>query len=159
MALRESASFYLQGTQDHQIVTLIVEKFQIQALAVGIEQFLSEISDRFPKLPEVSSEYNEEIMRIIPPVDPLCRIADVGLSYNAENDWAVLIVHELMPENNEDDEPGVARFSCTRTQLQALGHWGAEISQRGRKICTQCGQIEEAEGHFCVKKNGGHKHE
>jgi uncharacterized repeat protein (TIGR03847 family) len=157
--------FYLQGTQGDQVVTLVAEKFQIQALAIGAEQFLDEITERFPELPKPSAEYNEGIMQIIPPVEPLFRIADVGLGYNAENDWVVLIIHQLMPENTElveennpDQEAGVVRFSCTRDQLQALGRWGAEVTQRGRKICTQCGQPEEPEGHFCVKKNGGHKH-
>ena len=46
--------FYLQGTKGDQIVTLIAEKFQIQALAVGVEQFLAEIAERFPELPEAS---------------------------------------------------------------------------------------------------------
>ena len=156
--------FYIQGTQEHQIVTLIAEKFQIQALAIAIEQFLEEIANRFSELPELSGEYQEDIMRIIPPVDPLCRLADIGIGYDIENDRAVLIIHELLPENIEkldDDvaqEPGTVRFSCTREQLQALGHWGAEVTKRGRPICTQCGQPEEPEGHFCVKKNGGHKH-
>lgn len=150
--------FYIQGAKEHQIVTLIAEKFQIQALSVGIEQFLAEISDRFPELQEVPDEYDNEIMQITPPVDPICRIADIGLSYSVENDWAVLIVHELISENNEDEEPGVARFSCTRAQLKALSLWGAEVCKRGRQICTQCGELEEADGHFCIKKNGGHAH-
>ena len=156
--------FYIQGTQEHQIVTLIAEKFQVQALSIAIEQFLEEVATRFSESPASSAEYQEDIMQIIPPVDPLCRVADIGLGYNAENDWAVLIIHELLPENieNLDDgsaqEPGIIRFSCTRAQLKALGHWGLEVTKRGRPICTQCGQPEEPEGHFCVKKNGGHKH-
>jgi len=156
--------FYLQGTQDHQIVTLIAEKFQIQALAMAIEEFLEEIVERFPELPKLSGEYHEDIMQIIPPVDPLCRLADIGLGYDVENDRAVLIIHELISENIEtldDDpaqEPGTVRFSCTRNQLQALGRWGMKVVQSGRAICSQCGQLEEPEGHFCVKKNGGHKH-
>ena len=62
-------------------------------------------------------------------------------------------------EDGPAEEPGVVRFFCTRDQLRALGRWGVESAQRGRPICTQCGQPEEPEGHFCVKKNGGHKHD
>jgi uncharacterized repeat protein (TIGR03847 family) len=155
--------FYIQGTKGDQVVTLIAEKFQVQSLSVGIEQFLAEIAERFPELPEASPEYNETIMRIIPPVDPVFRLADIGLGYNAEEDLVILVIHELMPENpdaSDDDpseDPGVVRFWCTRDQLRALGHWGIEVTQRGRPICPQCGQPEEPEGHFCVKKNGGHR--
>jgi len=148
--------FYIQGTKDTQVVTLIVEKFQIQSLAIGVEQFLAEISERFPDIPDASPDFDEKFMRIYPPVDPLFRLADIGLGYNAEEDLVVMVVHELVPEEDIDEDPGVVRMWCTRSQLRALGHWGIEIAARGRPICPQCGQPEEPEGHFCAKKNGGH---
>ena len=95
-------------------------------------------------------------MAIQPPVDPLFRLADIGLGYNADEDKVILVVHELLPEEAEE-EPGIVRIWCTRSQLRALGHWGIEVANRGRPICPQCGQPEEPEGHFCVKKNGGHR--
>ena len=148
--------FYLQANTDVETVTMIAEKFQVQSLAVGIEQFLAEITERFPDLPEASSAFDEAFMKISPPVDPVFRLADIGLGYNAEEDMVILVVHELLPEDTEE-EPGIVRVWCTRSQLRALGHWGAEVANRGRPICSQCGQPEEPEGHFCVKKNGGHR--
>ena len=62
--------FYLHGWQDERTVTLIVEKIQIQSLAVGVEQFLAEIHEKFPVLEEASAEDDEQKMHIIPPVDP-----------------------------------------------------------------------------------------
>ena len=147
--------FYIQGVKGDEIATLIAEKFQVQSLAIGVEQFLAEIADKFPELIDASSEYDESEMHIDPPVDPLFRLADIGLGYNAEDDLVVLVIHELLPEGNEE-EPGIVRLWCTRPQLRALGHWGMEVANRGRPICPQCGEPEEPEGHFCVKKNGGH---
>jgi uncharacterized repeat protein (TIGR03847 family) len=43
--------FYLQGWEGDRTVTLIVEKFQIQSLALGLNQFLEEINEKFPELP------------------------------------------------------------------------------------------------------------
>jgi uncharacterized repeat protein (TIGR03847 family) len=153
--------FYLQANTDEQTVTLIAEKFQVQSLAVGIEQFLAEIAERFPALPEASPEYNEAFMKIQPPVDPLFRLADIGMGYNAEDDMVILVIHELLPEVDDgeegEEEPGIVRFWCTRSQLRALGYWGMDVANQGRPICPQCGQPEEPEGHFCVKKNGGHR--
>jgi len=148
--------FYLQATTDEETVTLIAEKFQVQSLTIAVEQFLAEISERFPDLPQASPEYDEDSMMIQPPVDPLFRLADIGLGYNAEEDKVILVIHELLPEG-EGDDPGIVRMWCTRSQLRALGHWGMEVANRGRPICPQCGQPEEPEGHFCVKKNGGHR--
>jgi len=148
--------FYLQANTELETVTMIAEKFQVQSLSVGIEQFLSEIAGRFPDLPQPSAAYDETQMKIQPPVDPIFRLADIGLGYNAEEDMVILVVHELLPEGAEE-EPGIVRLWCSRSQLQALGHWGMEVASRGRPICPQCGQPEEPEGHFCVKKNGGHR--
>lgn len=63
--------FYLQGWKEDRTITLIVEKFQIQSLAVGFEQFMAELLEKYPELPEATGEYEQEKMQIHPPVDPL----------------------------------------------------------------------------------------
>jgi uncharacterized repeat protein (TIGR03847 family) len=149
--------FYIQGWQEGRTISLIVEKLQIQSLAVGLEQFLAEIAGRFPDLPEASAEYDEDKMHIHPPIDPLFRTGELGLGYDAENDLAVLIAREQLPEDQDQNEASVVRFWCTRSQLRAMCRWGVEVSSRGRPVCPQCGQPMEPEGHFCPKKNG-HQH-
>jgi uncharacterized repeat protein (TIGR03847 family) len=149
--------FYLQGWQDDKTITLIVEKVQIQSLAVGLEQFLAEIQEKFPELSEASPEFSEEKMHIHPPVDPVFRVGEMGLGYDSENDLLVLVAREMVSEDQDQEEAGVVRFWCTRAQLRALTHWGLEIASRGRPLCPQCGEPIDPEGHFCPKKNG-HKH-
>jgi uncharacterized repeat protein (TIGR03847 family) len=134
-----------------------VEKIQIQSLAVGLEQFLAEIYDRFPNLPAASADFIEENMHISPPVDPLFRTGELGLGYDSEDDLVVLIARELLAEDQDPAEGSVVRFWCTREQIRAMCHWGMEIAGRGRPTCPQCGQPMDPEGHFCPKKNG-HKH-
>ena len=149
--------FYLQAWQSERTVTLIVEKIQIQSLAVGVEQFLAEIYDRFPDLQRASAEFVEDNMRIHPPVDPLFRTGELGLGYDSDNDLIVLIAKELLPEDQNPEEANIVRFWCSRDQIRAMCHWGMEIASRGRPLCPQCGQPMDPEGHFCPKKNG-HKH-
>lgn len=149
--------FYIQGWQGERTVTLIVEKIQIQSLAVGLEQFLAEINEKYPELPEASADFVEEQMRIHPPVDPLFRVGELGLGYDTENDLVVLITRELLPEGNETEDASVVRFWCKRAQIRAMCHWGMEVASRGRPTCPQCGQPMDPEGHFCPKKNG-HQH-
>jgi uncharacterized repeat protein (TIGR03847 family) len=149
--------FYLQGWQNERTITLIIEKVQVQSLAVGVEQFLSEIREKFPDLEEASADYSEDTMRIHPPVDPLFRVGEVGLGYDSDNDLVVLVARELLPEDTEQEDAQVVRFWCTRSQILALTHWGLEVASQGRPLCPQCGQPIEPEGHFCPKRNG-HKH-
>lgn len=149
--------FYIQGWQEERTITLIVEKVQIQSLSIGLDQFLAEIREKYPGLADDTDEYEEEKMRIHPPVDPLFRVGEVGLGYDAENDLVVLVTRELLPEGQEAEEANVVRFWCTRSQIRAMCNWGMEIAGRGRPNCPQCGQPMDPEGHFCPKKNG-HKH-
>jgi uncharacterized repeat protein (TIGR03847 family) len=147
--------FYIQGWHGDQTITLIVEKFQIQSLAVGAEQFLAEINEKFPDIPEAIGDYEDEKMHIHPPVDPLFRVGDLGLGYDQENDLVVLVAREILNEGQEREEAGVVRFWCTRSQLRAMCLWGIEIASRGRPLCPQCGEpMESEEEHFCPKKNG-----
>jgi uncharacterized repeat protein (TIGR03847 family) len=149
--------FYIQAWQDERTVTVITEKFQIQSLSVGLEQFLADIANQNPDLPEASGNYDEEKMRISPPVEPLFRVGEIGLGYDQTRDLVVLSVRELLTEESEPDSAAVIRFWCTRDQVRMMARWGAEVIQRGRPICPQCGAPMEPEGHFCPKKNG-HKH-
>lgn len=170
--------FYIQGYKGQRTVTLIVEKFQLQTLAIGLEQFLAEIQQKFPDLPDASPEYIESNMKINPPVDPLFRAGELALGYDRESDLVVLVAQEfvieeldeseldedLIEEFDSDELEGVdpesgmvVRYWCTRSQIRALAHWGIEIASRGRQLCPQCGEPMDPEGHFCPKRNG-HKH-
>jgi uncharacterized repeat protein (TIGR03847 family) len=149
--------FYLHAWNDERTVTLIVEKVQIQSLSIGLEQFLAEVQEKFPDLQEASSEYNEEKMHIHPPVDPLFRVGEMGLGYDAEEDLVVLMTRESLAEDQDPEGAGVVRFWCSRAQIHAMCRWGIEVAARGRPRCPQCGEPMEPEGHFCPKKNG-HKH-
>jgi len=149
--------FYLQGSQEQRVITLLVEKVQIQTMSLGVEQFLAEISKRYPELPPIEGGYRDEAMRILPPVDPLFRVGDLALAYDREADLAVLVAREAAPEGVAAEEAGVVRFWCTRAQIRSLSQWSMVVASRGRPICPFCGEPIEPEGHFCPKKNG-HKH-
>jgi uncharacterized repeat protein (TIGR03847 family) len=154
-----SRVFYIQGWRatDPQPVTIIIEKIQLQSLALGGEQMLTELALQKPELAVPDVQYDPDKMRITPPLDPLFRAGEMGLGYDADRDLIVIMVREIVAEGGEPEDAAVVRFWCTRAQIRILVDWGNEVVKRGRPICTQCGQPMEPEGHFCPKKNG-HKH-
>ncbi len=149
--------FYIQARKDGEVVTLLVEKVQIQTLAVGVEQFLAELAAQHPQLPPASVEYREADMHLVLPVDPVFRIGELGLGYDEATDRMLLSAQEVSGENSNENEIGIARFWATRSQMRAMAQWGMELANRGRQICPQCGEPMDPQGHFCPKKNG-HKH-
>ena len=146
--------FYLQAYQDNRTITVLIEKAQLQSLAIGVEQFLSQISQQNPDIEEASGDFIEEHMRIHPPVDPLFRAGEIGLAYDKERDRIIVFTKELLTEEAEPDSAAQIRFWASRSQMRKLARWGADVTSRGRPICVQCGQPMEPEGHFCPKKNG-----
>lgn len=147
--------FYLQAQKESRTVTLIAEKFQIQSLAIGIEQFLAEIAEKFPALHEASHDYTEDAMHIHPPVDPVYRVGELALGYDVDEDLVILVTKEIVAEGDDPESARAIRFWCTRNQIRALAHWGLEVVSRGRPLCPQCGApISPDEAHFCPKKNG-----
>jgi uncharacterized repeat protein (TIGR03847 family) len=147
--------FYIQAWEKGQPpTTVLIEKAQLQSLAIGVEQFLADVARQNPDLQEASAAYLEDQMHIHPPVDPQFRVGEIGLGYDQKRDRVVVITRELLTEEQDPESAAVVRFWCTRSQLRALARWGVEIAARGRPICPQCGQPMEPEGHFCPKKNG-----
>jgi uncharacterized repeat protein (TIGR03847 family) len=146
--------FYLQAYQDNRTITVLIEKAQLQSLAIGIEQFLAQLNQQNPDIEEDSGEYSEEHMRIHPPVDPLFRAGEIGLAYDKDRDRVVVFTKELLTEEEDPDSAAQIRFWATRSQMHKLARWGADVASRGRPSCVQCGQPMEPEGHFCPKKNG-----
>jgi uncharacterized repeat protein (TIGR03847 family) len=146
--------FYLQAKSEDQLLTLIVEKQQVQSLAIGVEQFLQDLQSSHPDLPQASHEYVESEMLIEQPIDPAFRVGQLGLGYDESSDLLILVAREIEIELKEEGTGAVARFWCTRTQLRMMCSWGLELASRGRPICGNCGQPIDPHGHFCPKRNG-----
>lgn len=149
--------FYLQGSDDRQQVTLLIEKIQILSVAAGAQRFLNDLQEKFPSLAAPSTEYQEADMRLNLPVEPLFRVGEIGLGYDPDEDLVIFIAREIIPDGQTEDDVSVVHFWCTRSQLQILCLWAQVIASRGRPICPQCGEPMDPAGHLCPKKNG-HKH-
>ena len=148
--------FYLQARQASEVVTLIVEKAQVQALAVGLEQYLQELAQRFPTCRRPAPSSTRPKWRSAAARSDLPRRA-ARIGGRRTSDRLVLVARELQPEGADPDEASVARLWCTRSQLLMMCRWGVEVAGHGRPICGNCGEPIDPEGHFCPKRNG-HKH-
>jgi uncharacterized repeat protein (TIGR03847 family) len=148
--------FYLQGRSGDQVITLLVEKFQIQTLALGIEQFMAELQEKFPDLLTASPDYDEDRMHLEPPLDPLFRVGELSMGYDTEQDLLVLIAREVPLDDPDtpEEELSVVRYWCTRSQLWSMGRWGIELASRGRPVWPSTGEPILPPGQFSPKNNG-----
>lgn len=143
--------FYLQARQNRELVSLIAEKEQVQALAQAIDQLLEDLAEKNPLLSSADDLLPVFDMSLEEPLEPQFRIAQLRLGYDEDNDVIVLIALGWPLEENA--APPTARFGVTRQQMRALSEHAANVVSQGRKICGNCARPIDASGHFCPRMN------
>ena len=90
--------FYLQGRKADRVVSLLVEKQQVQLLAASVVEILSRLGKKTGEGPA------EEAMGLEEPVTPEWRAGRLSIGYEEERDLILLEAEELLPEEEEEDE-------------------------------------------------------
>lgn len=163
-------TFFLQGRKGSQLVTLLVEKQQVQLLAASVVEILARVSGEAAT--ETDVETIDEGMDLEEPLVPEWRAGRLAIGYEEDRDLLILVVEELLPDDQGEDEPGLAeiaespvgpddepetgrvRFWATRDQMLALARHGVAVCAQGRPTCQFCGNPIDAEGHTCPAMNG-----
>ena len=169
-------TFYIQARQGGTLVTVTVEKQQVQLLAASILEILSRIGK------ETGQGPGEEEMSLEQPVEPRWRAGRLSIGYLEERDLILLEIEELLPEDEDAAEeegrtPRLGEFEgleeleeletldterdadrvrlwATREQMLSLSRQGAAVCSRGRPTCQFCGNPLDPEGHVCPAMNG-----
>jgi uncharacterized repeat protein (TIGR03847 family) len=90
--------FYLQGRKGDHVLTLLVEKQQVQLLAASVVEILSRVGKETGQGPP------EEEMGLEEPVAPEWRAGRLSIGYQEERDLLMLEADELLPEDEDEDE-------------------------------------------------------
>lgn len=139
--------FHLQAGKDQQIVSLIIEKEQAWALSEAVKELIDDLDERYSDPGGESSSLDIDTidMDLREPIEPLFRVAQMGLGYDEENDLIVLVAQELVATDDdaepEEAEPGVVRMWCDRQQMNALSFQAINIVQSGRADPHQNGRV------------------
>ncbi|MCA9883658.1 MAG: DUF3090 family protein [Anaerolineae bacterium] len=134
--------FHLQAGSDNQIVSFIIEKEQAWALASAIEEFLDDLDERDNTLTTVEMAALDMDLR--EPIQPIFRVAQMGLAYDEEESSVVLVAQEFTgseEDEEEDEDAGVVRMWCTREQMRALSMQAMDMVESGRPSPKQNGRI------------------
>lgn len=141
--------FYIQARQGTRLISLIAEKEQVRALADAIDHLLDEVAEKNPRL-VMSDDMIIMDMSLEEPLEPMFRIGQMGLGYDAERDMIVLVLQSL----DLEDDSVLARLSATRMQMRAFSDHAVRVVAAGRAICGSCARPIEPTGHFCPERNG-----
>ena len=150
--------FFLQGRQSERLVTILVEKQQVELLAASLVEILARSGKETGQGPK------DEEMELEEPVVPEWRAGRLSVGYDEDRDLVLLECEEISAEADDDDEeeeplplldePARVRFWATREQALALARHGAEVAAAGRPRCELCGNPIDPAGHICPALNG-----
>ena len=150
-------TFYLQARKGPDLVTVVVEKQQVQLLSSSILEILARIGK------ETGPGPGEEEMDLEEPVEPLWRAGRLSIGYLDDRDLLLLEIEELVgegegeeeqPEELQEHEGERLRLWATPEQMLSLSRHGAAVVARGRPACQFCGNPMDPLGHVCPAMNG-----
>ena len=155
-------TFYLQARSGPELVTVLVEKQQVELLASSILEILATVGA------ETAEGPGEDELALEDPVEPLFRAGRLSIGYEERRDLMLLEIEELEEEEEDEDEVGSVeldeeevspdleriRLWATREQMLALSRHSAAVAAQGRPKCEFCGNPLDPEGHICPAMNG-----
>ncbi|MDQ6669632.1 MAG: DUF3090 domain-containing protein [Chloroflexota bacterium] len=151
----------LLESDDGRAAAMWVEKEQLQALGLAVEQLLAEFqgsaSTRAPQQAAV------ETFPPNPTVD--FKVGRLALGQDESELESgpryVLLAYDIESGGTEEEEPtqrATLAVRATREQLRALSRNIADVVAAGRPRCPLCGEPMEStdKPHGCVRTNGHH---
>jgi uncharacterized repeat protein (TIGR03847 family) len=161
-------TFFLQARSGARIVSVSLEKQQVQALSERIDELLdevmaSDVSDAM--IPAVAPLGLEDSDPLEQPIEEEFRAGTMTLSWDPSDQRIVIEVFpyteaavvspEQVDQDFEEPDPeevflvripaGVARAFVKRSE---------QVLEAGRPSCPFCGNPIDPDGHLCVRANG-----
>jgi uncharacterized repeat protein (TIGR03847 family) len=175
-------TFFLQARGGGRVVSVALEKVQVQLLAEKLEELLIEASRRFgvdlPEAPVLAVHDNEPLDT---PVDEEFRVGTLGLAFDVDTTTVVIEAIEAgegeaevdlgedddddgpdpVVDDDDDDEPDDdldrLRVRLTPQATRAFIDRAKRVVNAGRPPCPLCGQPLDPAGHLCPRHNGYHR--
>ena len=141
--------FLIMGDKD-EWVRVWLEKEQLEALGMAVDQFLHTISQEYHREPSHSEgpPLSNEIPKVMPTVE--LGIDQITIGFDEDKATIGILVHPVGPQKVDWTE-----IYCwaSLAQLEKLGEEAKALCEAGRPRCVFCGGPIDPEGHICPKNN------
>jgi uncharacterized repeat protein (TIGR03847 family) len=161
-------AFFLQARGGGRLVSVALEKVQVQLLAEKLDELLAEANRRFGiDLPTMELAADNEPLDT--PLDEEFRVGTLGLAFDV--DTATVVIEAIAAgegeieaeeeadddEDDADDDRDRLRVRLTPQETRAFIERAKRVLASGRPPCPLCGQPLDPKGHLCPRHNGYHR--
>ena len=144
-------SFFIQARLANRLISVALEKAQVQAIAARLEIMVSEVKKSEPltlidKIPSDDAPLET-------PVDAEFQVGAIALAWNDEMQRICVELYEL-EEDEESSDGEVLEVNISLGQAVAFSTRSKALVNAGRLPCTFCGIPIDPRGHLCPRSNG-----
>jgi uncharacterized repeat protein (TIGR03847 family) len=168
-----SRTFFLQAREGDRVISVVLEKVQVNVLAEHLAQLLAEARARGANLPEEPAPTDIDTAPLEDPAHIVFRVGTMTIVWDGEDESVVVEARALTEDDDlDDDEPqaevvddpdddadveddsDMIRVHLEPLKALAFAHRALQVVASGRPPCPFCGQPLNLEGHICARRNG-----
>lgn len=163
-------TFFLQARRGGSLVSVVLEKVQVQVLAERMALLLAELARRGIRVPEALSPADDDTSPLDEPLVEAFRVGTMTIAWDGESD-EIVVEARARDEDDDDEEeeeegesievadddpsgPDLVRVRLTPIRARAFVERALRTVAAGRPPCPVCGQPLDPGGHLCPRRNG-----
>ena len=144
-------AFFVQAREKNRIVSVALEKAQVQAIANRLELIVAEVRKSSPLI-SVTTEPQDDAP-LDTPVDEEFQVGAISLAWNEAEQLLSFELFEL--EDDEQEAEGqVLEINFSLGMALAFAQRSKAVVNAGRLPCPFCGIPIDPRGHLCPRANG-----
>lgn len=144
-------AFYIQARSDNRVVSVALEKAQVQAVANRLEIMIAEVRKSNPLIAIQSLPVDDAPLDT--PVDEEFQVGAISLAWDEDQQLITLELYEL-EEDEEDAEGDVLEINFSLGVASSFVSRSKALVNAGRVPCPFCGIPIDPRGHLCPRANG-----
>lgn len=144
-------AFFIQARSDNRVVSVALEKAQVQAVANRLEVMIAEVRKSNPLIAIQSLPVDDAPLDT--PVDEEFQVGAISLAWDEDQQLITLELYEL-EEDEEDAEGDVLEINFSLGVASSFINRSKALVNAGRVPCPFCGIPIDPRGHLCPRANG-----
>lgn len=150
-------TFFLQARHGNNVVSVVLEKLQVAALADRVEQILSVVEGTNIGFVRTIDDKPLEL-----PIFEEFRVGTMALGWDDDVNKVFIEAYavsdaevtDLGDELDDEDSVDTLRVRLTPDQARSFIQRARTLVESGRPACPFCGQPLDPSGHICPRANG-----
>ena len=155
-------TFFIQAQSGTRLISVSLEKTQVQALADRLLYTIRDIKQNSPGI--TISRLPKDDSPLSAPIEEEFRVGVIGLAYDAQSGLIQVDMQAINDNNDQDPEfidvddltgdQDILRVLITPSEADRFSKRAFIVVGAGRQPCPFCGGPIDIKGHLCPRSNG-----